>query len=79
MRVQLASRPVGSLTRREATSAADLLGVAEERGTLEAGKLADVIAVDGDPLGDMGAMERVVFVMKEGQVFKRVPAVSATR
>lgn len=61
------------------SAAADLLGVADERGTLEAGKLADIIAVEGDPLRDMGAMERVVFVMKEGQIFKRPAAVTATR
>jgi imidazolonepropionase-like amidohydrolase len=40
-------------------------------GTLEAGKLADVIAVEGDPLADITAMRRVVFVMKDGEVFKQ--------
>jgi imidazolonepropionase-like amidohydrolase len=39
-----------------------------EIGTIEAGKRADVIAVDGDPLADIGAMRRVVFVMKDGVV-----------
>ena len=39
-------------------------------GTLEKGKLADVVAVPGDPLADIGVMENVVFVMKGGQVAK---------
>ncbi len=51
-------------------NAADLLGVSD-RGELKAGMLADIIAVDGDPLNDIGAMERVKFVMKGGEVFKR--------
>ncbi len=60
-------------------AAADLLGIADEVGTLEAGKRADIVAVQGNPLEDIGAMKRVVFVMKDGRVFKRPPAVSATR
>jgi len=39
-----------------------------EIGTIEAGKRADVIAVDGDPLADIGALRRVAFVMKDGVV-----------
>jgi len=61
------------------SAAADLLGVAEDRGTLVAGKLADIIAVEGNPLDDIGAMERVIFVMKGGELVKRPQAVSATR
>ena len=49
-------------------SAAQLLGV--EAGSLEPGKLADVIAVPGDPLRDIGAIQKVSFVMKGGQVFR---------
>jgi imidazolonepropionase-like amidohydrolase len=41
-----------------------------EIGTIEAGKLADVIAVEGNPLDDIRAMSRVVFVMKAGSVYK---------
>lgn len=56
---------------RSATSgAADLLGLAKAIGTLEPGKAADVIAVPGNPLQDIKAMERVEFVMKGGEVFK---------
>ena len=56
---------------RAATSnAADLIGRAKDVGTLEAGKFADVIAVTGDPLQDVRALENVGFVMKGGAVFK---------
>ena len=37
-------------------------------GTIEAGKRADLIAIDGDPLRDIGAMERVRLVMKDGTI-----------
>ena len=50
--------------------AAELLGVEKELGTVEKGKIADIIAVDGDPLQDITAMEKVTFVMKEGVVYK---------
>ena len=50
---------------------ARLLRVEEKLGTLEATKLADVIAVQGNPLDDISAMRNVVFVMKEGEVFKQ--------
>jgi imidazolonepropionase-like amidohydrolase len=53
---------------------AELLGLKTSIGTLEAGKLADIVAVPGDPLADIGATERVVFVMKEGTVVRQPPA-----
>ena len=57
---------------RSATSvAATLLGVNDRLGTLAAGKLADVIAVPGNPLDDIHATEHVSFVMKDGAVIKR--------
>ena len=40
------------------------------RITIEAGRFADIVAVSGDPLADIGAMENVVFVMKGGEVIK---------
>jgi imidazolonepropionase-like amidohydrolase len=48
----------------------ELLGMADQVGTLETGKYADVVAVSGDPLADIQAMDNVVFVMKGGVVFK---------
>jgi imidazolonepropionase-like amidohydrolase len=50
--------------------AAELLGVLDRLGSVEKGKIADVIAIDGDPLADIQAMGRVKFVMKEGVVYK---------
>lgn len=52
-------------------SAAELLGVKDQLGSIEAGKIADVVAVDGDPLKDPQAFGRVVFVMKDGVVYKQ--------
>ena len=49
---------------------AELLGWPDKVGTIEAGKFADMIAVDGDPLADVTALERVKFVMKGGDVVK---------
>jgi imidazolonepropionase-like amidohydrolase len=50
--------------------AARLLRVEDRLGTVEAGKLADLVAVAGNPLEDIRAMHQVVFVMKEGVVYK---------
>ena len=46
-------------------------GIAQKVGTLEKGKLADVIAVPGDPTADITATERVSFVMKEGRIIRQ--------
>jgi imidazolonepropionase-like amidohydrolase len=46
-------------------------GQRERLGTLEPGKLADVIIVDGDPLTDLEAMDRVVAVVKGGEVARQ--------
>ena len=52
-------------------SAATLLGVENMLGTIQKDKLADIIAVDGDPLKDITVMGKVVFVMKDGKIYKQ--------
>ncbi len=56
--------------RAATVDAAELLGRSDRIGALEAGKLADIIAVPGNPLTDPGALQRVRFVMKGGQIFR---------
>jgi imidazolonepropionase-like amidohydrolase len=52
-------------------NAAELLGTRDSLGTLEAGKLADIVAVPGDPLSDISLMEKVDFVMKGGAIYRK--------
>jgi imidazolonepropionase-like amidohydrolase len=51
--------------------AAEALGMADQVGTLEPGKLADLVVVDGDPCADMAAMRRIHTVVKDGEVVVR--------
>ena len=65
----------GGMTPLEALQAAtirgaELLNWSDRIGSIEAGKFADIIAIDGDPTQDINAIEKVVFVMKDGAVFK---------
>ncbi len=67
--VDLGMKPVDAL--KAGTSAdADLLGLSAKIGTLEASKLADVVAVPGNPMEDIRQTEHVFFVMKEGVIYK---------
>jgi imidazolonepropionase-like amidohydrolase len=52
------------------SSAADLLGHANELGSIKPGKYADIIAVSGDPLQNISVLENVQFVMKDGKIYK---------
>jgi imidazolonepropionase-like amidohydrolase len=61
--------PAQSL-RAGTSSAADLLGLADKIGTLKPGKLADIVAVPGNPLQDIRATQSVFFVMKEGVIYR---------
>jgi|KBSMisStandDraft_5_1062788.scaffolds.fasta_scaffold00847_4 imidazolonepropionase-like amidohydrolase len=67
--VQLGMTPLGAI-QSATINDADLLGWKDKIGALEAGKWADIIAVDGDPLHDITVLQRVKFVMKGGQVVK---------
>jgi imidazolonepropionase-like amidohydrolase len=69
----LGMKPVDAL--KAGTSAdAELLGLSKLIGTLEATKIADVVAVPGNPVENIRQTEHVFFVMKEGVIFKREPA-----
>ena len=52
---------------------ATVMGWGDRLGAVEAGKLADIVAVPGDPVRDIGVMTRVSFVMKDGVVYKAPP------
>lgn len=60
--------PPAEAIKAATVNAADLLGLASEIGTLEAGKRADLIAVTGDPLKDVTVLKKVELVMKDGRV-----------
>ncbi|HEX7961246.1 MAG TPA: amidohydrolase family protein, partial [Terriglobales bacterium] len=61
--------PMAALVAANAT-AAESLGMANRIGTIAPGIQADIIALDGDPRTDITAVRRVVFVMKDGKVYK---------
>jgi imidazolonepropionase-like amidohydrolase len=67
--VEYGMKPVDAI-RSATVRGAELLRLERDIGTIEAGKFADVIAVEGNPLEDIGALGRVAFVMKAGQVYK---------
>jgi imidazolonepropionase-like amidohydrolase len=62
--------PPVEAVRAATVNAADLLGLANEIGTIEPGKSADIIAVTGDPLSDVAVLKSVDFVMARGEVVK---------
>lgn len=65
--VKLGMTPMQSI-QAATVNAADLLGWSDRIGSIEGGRFADIIAVSGDPLADVRALEHVSFVMKGGQV-----------
>ena len=62
--------------RAATVSAAEVLGIESEVGRIEAGRIADIVAVAGDPLKDVTALESVAFVMKSGKVVKAAAGAS---
>jgi len=66
-----AGMPILEAIRAATVSASDLIGISDKVGTIEAGKFADIIAVDGDPQTDAHVMGKVSFVMKGGVVYKQ--------
>jgi imidazolonepropionase-like amidohydrolase len=67
--VKLGMKPVDAL-KTAMSNDAQLLGLPDKIGTLEAGKFADIVAVPGDPLQNIRQTEHVLFVMKEGMIYK---------
>jgi imidazolonepropionase-like amidohydrolase len=70
--VDLGMLPIEAL-RSATANDAELLGISQKTGTLEKGKLADIVAMPGDPTSDITATERVFFVMKEGKIVRSGP------
>lgn len=66
-----AGMPAMEAIKAATIHAAELIGIGEQVGSIEVGKLADIVAVDGDPLKDAQAFGRVMFVMKDGVVYKQ--------
>jgi imidazolonepropionase-like amidohydrolase len=62
--------PIADALRAATINAAELLKIADATGTLDAGKYADLLAIDGDPLADIGALGKVTLVMKAGAIVK---------
>ena len=67
--VKLGMTPIEAI-RSATTVAADLLGLTGQVGTAEKGAFADLVAVPGDPLADVTVLEKIDFVMKNGEVVK---------
>ncbi|MBI3661748.1 MAG: amidohydrolase family protein [Acidobacteria bacterium] len=67
--VSLGMKPADALKTAMSVDA-ELLGVADKLGTLDTGKIADVVAVPGDPTQEIRVTEKVFFVMKEGVIFR---------
>jgi imidazolonepropionase-like amidohydrolase len=67
--VEYGMKPIDAI-RSATVRGSQLLRLERDIGTIEPGKFADVIAVEGNPLDDIASLGRVVFVMNAGQVYK---------
>ena len=67
--VEFGMKPADAL-RAATVEAAELLGFKDRLGVIAAGRIADLIAVEGNPLTDINALGRVRFVMKDGAVYR---------
>jgi len=70
--------PMAALVSAQSV-AAQAIGMGDQMGRLAPGYAADIIALDGDPLADLTAVRRVVFVMRGGVVYKWAPTAAAKR
>ena len=71
MNLRQAGMPALEVIRAVTINAAEMLGWQDKIGAIEPGKFADLVAVFGDPIADIHELERVRFVMKDGQVIKK--------
>jgi imidazolonepropionase-like amidohydrolase len=67
--VEYGMKPIEAI-RSATTRAAELLRMEKQIGSIEKGRFADIIAVEGNPLDDITSLTRVKFVMKAGKVFR---------
>ncbi len=67
--VDMGMKPIDAL-KAGTSSDANLLGIADRVGTLEANKIADVVAVPGNPVENIRQTEKVFFVMKDGVIYR---------
>ena len=56
--------------RSATTTAAEMLGMQKDVGSIDAGKYADIVALKGDPLADITLLQKIDFVMKGGEIYK---------
>jgi imidazolonepropionase-like amidohydrolase len=70
--VEYGMKPIDAI-RSATVRAAELLRMEKQIGRIEAGRFADIIAVEGDPLKDIKTLTKVIFVMKGGKVYKSNP------
>jgi imidazolonepropionase-like amidohydrolase len=68
--VEYGMKPIDALKAGTSVDA-ELFGIADKTGSLESGKLADIVAVPGNPVMDIHQTEKVFFVMKQGVVYRR--------
>ncbi|GAA4315821.1 amidohydrolase family protein [Nibribacter koreensis] len=66
-----AGMPAMEAIKAATVHAAELVGASDKLGAVQKGKLADIIAVDGDPLQNIKVLQQVAFVMKDGKVYKQ--------
>jgi imidazolonepropionase-like amidohydrolase len=78
VRVRLGEPPMSAIVSATRLNA-EILGWGDRIGTVEPGKLADLVAVQGDPLADIGALERVLLVIKGGVVEREEPTLHPSR
>jgi imidazolonepropionase-like amidohydrolase len=69
LRVQAGQSPMEAI-RSATIVSAEALNMQSDVGSIESGKLADIIAVSGDPMKDIAVLEHIGFVMKDGKVYK---------